>query len=160
MKNLNSFHVNCTSSLFCLQREAESTQYLLTYPAVCGDNVLSGCPTLGLSSRRSQTPERCCAASSHWSETGGLSMCGHTHLERTHPWSVFLFHHHLQAKCRKQGCTPDSASQTLMEVSNEPLTTNTPSNCQSRTTAKVLTHNPSKNRNDIYSPTTLLDTPC
>lgn len=59
----------------------KSAQHRFTYPAVCGDNVLSGCPTLGLWSRRCPTPECCCAAPSRWSATGVQSACAHKHLE-------------------------------------------------------------------------------
>lgn len=56
--------------------------------AACGDTVLSGCPTRAPWSRRSRTPGCCLAAPCRWSAIGGPSACGHTHLNRTHSFSL------------------------------------------------------------------------
>lgn len=60
----------------------------LPHLAACADTVRSGCPTLGLSSRRSRTRGRRHAAPCRWLAIGGPSVYGHTHLDRTHPNSA------------------------------------------------------------------------
>lgn len=107
----------------------------LPHLAACADTVRSGCPTLGPLSRRSRTRGCRHAAPCRWLVIGGPSAYGHTHLDRTHPNSAqtnmigrlyilyMMFHG-----------SPVSTSQTLMDVSNEPLTTNTPSNWETKST--------------------------
>lgn len=66
------------------------------------------------------------------------------------PPSASLCHLRLRTKSRKRPCAPVSASHTLIDVSNEPLTTNTPSNCHKTNQRRESALNPSENTWDAF----------